>query len=217
MTVQNATPIRSAEPGEPLEGADVRRPAVQSVADPAPLGLAAFAMTTLALSLYNTKVWSAAIFPALALALVYGGFVQLLAGMWEFTRKNTFGALAFSSYGAFWISYYVFVHFLLPAIKVGAAPAAAGVFLLGWTIITFYLMIASFRVSGAVLGVFVALTVTFVLLTIGAFDANSSITHAGGWVGVVTAAIAFYASAAGVVNETFKKPLVPVFPLAPRS
>jgi hypothetical protein len=180
------------------------------------LGLAAFAMTTLALSLYNTNIWPAAVFPALALALVYGGFAQLLAGMWEFVRKNTFGAVAFTSYGAFWISYYVFVHFLAPALKAGLLPTAAGVFLLGWTILTFYLMIASLRVSGAVLGVFVALTVTFVLLTIGAFQSNSSITHAGGWVGIVTAAIAFYASAAGVINETFKKPLVPVFPLAPR-
>ena len=203
------------EPIEPLEKAPSRLPALHAVADPAPLGLAAFAMTTLALSLYNANVWAAGIFPALALALVYGGFAQLLAGMWEFVRKNTFGALAFTSYGAFWISYYVFVHFLAPAIKVSAVPQAAGVFLLGWTILTFYLMLAALRVSGAVLGVFVALTVTFVLLTIGAFESNSTITHAGGWVGIVTAAIAFYASAAGVINETFKKPLIPVFPLAP--
>jgi len=209
--------IDNREPGEPLEGADVRLPAAQSVADPAPLGLAAFAMTTLALSLSNTNIWPAAIFPALALALVYGGFAQLLAGMWEFTRKNTFGAIAFTSYGAFWISYYVFVHFLAPAIRVGAVPTAVGAFLLGWAIITFYLMIAACRVSGAVLGVFVALTITLVLLTIGAFESNRSVTHAGGWVGIVTAAIAFYASAAGVINETFKKPLVPVFPLAPKS
>src|ERR1035438_9525585 len=154
MTIQNH------ELGEPLEGADSRLPALQSVADPAPLGLGAFAMTTLALSLFKANVWPAAIFPALALALVYGGFAQLLAGMWEFVRKNTFGALAFSSYGAFWISYYVFVHFLAPAIKVGAdLNAAAGVFLLGWTIFTFYMMIASVRVSGAVFGVFAALTV----------------------------------------------------------
>lgn len=209
--------VQDLEPGEPLEGSDVRLPAAQPVADPAPLGLGAFAMTTLALSLFNTNIWPAAIFPALALALVYGGFAQLLAGMWEFTRKNTFGAIAFTSYGAFWISYYVFVHFLAPALKVGVANQAAGVFLLGWTILTFYLMIASLRVSGAVLGVFVALTVTFVLLTIGAFQASSGLTHAGGWAGIVTAAIAFYASAAGVINETFKKALVPVFPLAPRS
>ena len=182
MTITNDESIESGE------GTKARRPVVYSVADPAPLGLGAFAMTTLALSLYNTNIWPAAIFPALALALVYGGFAQLLAGMWEFVRKNTFGAV----------------------------PTAAGVFLLGWTILTFYLMIASLRVSGAVLGVFIALTVTFVLLTIGAFQSNSSITHAGGWAGIVTAAIAFYASAAGVINETFKRALVPVFPLAPK-
>ena len=95
---------------------------IHVVADPAPLGLAAFAMTTLALSLFNTNIWPAAVFPALALALVYGGFAQLLAGMWEFVRKNTFGAIAFTSYGAFWISYYVFVHFLAPAIKAATCP-----------------------------------------------------------------------------------------------
>jgi succinate-acetate transporter protein len=210
MTVVTDESIESGD------GAHGRLPAVYSVADPAPLGLGAFAMTTLALSLYNANIWAAGIFPALALALVYGGFAQLLAGMWEFVRKNTFGAMAFTSYGAFWISYYVFIHFLAPAIKVGAVPTAAGVFLLGWTIVTFYLMIASMRVSGAVLGVFVALTVTFVLLTIGNFQANASIVHAGGWAGIVTAAIAFYASAAGVINETFKKALVPVFPLTPK-
>jgi succinate-acetate transporter protein len=201
----------------PRPEASRRQATVYSVADPAPLGLGAFAMTTLALSLFNTNIWPAAIFPALALALVFGGFAQLLAGMWEFTRKNTFGAIAFTSYGAFWISYYVFIHFLAPAIRVGALPTAVGVFLMGWAIITFYLMIAALRVNAAVLGVFVALTVTFVLLTIGAFNSNSGLTHAGGWAGIVTAAIAFYASAAGVINETFKKAVVPVFPLAPRS
>jgi len=123
--------MHNHEPGEPLEGADVRLPALQSVADPAPLGLAAFAMTTFALSLMNANIWPAAIFPALALALVYGGFAQLLAGMWEFVRKNTFGALAFTSYGAFWISYYVFVKFLVGALKPALVPSAAGVFLLG--------------------------------------------------------------------------------------
>jgi hypothetical protein len=208
--------MHNHEPGEPLEGADVRLPALQSVADPAPLGLAAFAMTTFALSLMNANIWPAAIFPALALALVYGGFAQLLAGMWEFVRKNTFGALAFTSYGAFWISYYVFVKFLVGALKPALVPSAAGVFLLGWTIFTFYMLIASMRVSGAVVAVFFVLTITFVLLTIGAFNSNSTITHIGGWAGIVTAALAWYASAAGVINETFKKALVPVFPLAPR-
>jgi succinate-acetate transporter protein len=184
------------------------------VADPAPLGLAAFAMTTLALSLGNANVWPAGVVAALGLALVYGGFAQLLAGMWEFARKNTFGAIAFTSYGAFWISYYVLGHFLLGGLRPAVAGQAVGVFLLGWTIVTFYLMIASLRVNGAVLAVFVALDITFVLLTIGAFEANVHINKVGGWVGVVTAAFAFYASAAGVINDTFKKTLLPVFPLA---
>jgi succinate-acetate transporter protein len=211
MTIDNREAVA------PQPEASRRQAAVYSVADPAPLGLGAFAMTTLALSLFNANIWPAALFPALALALVYGGFAQLLAGMWEFSRKNTFGAMAFTSYGAFWISYYVFVHFLAPGFKAALLPTAAGVFLMGWAIVTFYLMIASFRVNLAVVGVFVALDVTFVLLTIGNFNSNSGLVHAGGWVGIVTAAIAFYASAAGVINETFKKAIVPVFPLAPRS
>jgi succinate-acetate transporter protein len=137
--------------------------------------------------------------------------------MWEFTRKNTFGATAFTSFGAFWIAYYVFVRFQAPGLTAKELPQAAGVFLMCWAIITFYLLIASFRVNLAVVGVFVALDVTFVLLCIGAFDSNVSITKVGGWTGVVTAAIAFYASAAGVINETYKKPIVPVIPLAPRA
>lgn len=145
---------------------------VHRAADPAPLGLAAFAMTTFALSIGNTNVWGPGADAALALALVYGGGVQLLAGMWEFVRKNTFGALAFSSYGAFWIAYYVFVKFVAPGIKPTDAPVAVGVFLLGWTIFTFYMTIPSFRVSGAVAAVFVLLTITFVLLTVGAFQSS---------------------------------------------
>lgn len=157
---------------------------VHRAADPAPLGLAAFAMTTFALSIGNTNVWGPGADAALALALVYGGGVQLLAGMWEFVRKNTFGALAFSSYGAFWIAYYVFVNFVAPGIKPTDAPVAVGVFLLGWTIFTFYMTIPSFRVSGAVAAVFVLLTITFVLLTVGAFQSSMNWDKAGagsGW------------------------------------
>jgi hypothetical protein len=186
------------------------------VADPAPLGLAAFAMTTFALSIANTTIWGGGADAALALALVYGGAVQLFAGMWEFARKNTFGALAFSSYGAFWISYYVLSKFVLPGVKSPAeVSVAVGVFLLGWTIFTFYMIVPSLRVSGAVVVVFVLLTVTFVLLTIGAFETNATINKIGGWVGVATAAAAWYASFGGVVNETFKKVVIPLMPLAP--
>lgn len=186
------------------------------VADPAPLGLGAFAMTTFALSISNTNVWGAGASAALALALVYGGAAQLLAGMWEFVRKNTFGAVAFTSYSAFWISYYVLSKSVLPSIKLPAEVSiAVGVFLLCWTIFTFYMTIASFRVSGAVVAVFVLLLATFILLTIGAFENMATVTKAGGWVGVATAAAAWYASFAGVMNETFKRRLIPTLPLAP--
>jgi succinate-acetate transporter protein len=204
---------------EPLESEPLRRgPLAQVVADPAPLGLAAFAMTTFALSISNANIWPAGADAALALALVYGGAAQLLAGMWEFARRNTFGALAFTSYGAFWISYYVFVKFVAPGIKTPADGAVAvGVFLLGWTIFTFYMIFASLRVSGAVVVVFVLLTVTFVFLTIGAFHTSMSANKIGGWFGLATAAAAWYTSFGGVVNETFKKTVIPLLPLAPKS
>lgn len=209
--------IGTSAPSERLKAADAGLSPLQLVADPAPLGLAAFAMTTFALSLGNTNIWGAGANAALALALVYGGFVQLLAGMWEFVRKNTFGALAFSSFGAFWIADYVLIKFVAPGVAPTDIPVTVGVFLLGWTIFTAYMTVASFRVSGAVALVFVLLTITFVLLTIGAFQSEVSMTKAGGWFGIATAAAAWYASFAGVVNETFKKTVLPVIPLAPRA
>jgi succinate-acetate transporter protein len=184
------------------------------VADPAPLGLAAFAMTTFILSLANANVYPAAAAAAVYTALAYGGIVQLLAGMWEFKRNNTFGATAFASFGGFWIA----VFFIVQVGKViPGTPGTAtvfGTFFLGWTIFTAYMTIAAMRVSGAVLLVFVLLTITFVFLTIGAFHASASMTHAGGWLGVATAAAAWYASFAGVTNSTFNRTVLPTLPLA---
>ncbi len=219
--------IRTPATSEPLEGADSRLPVAQAVADPAPLGLAAFAMTTFCLSVANANIWPGGVDAALGLALVYGGFAQLLAGMWEFVRKNTFGATAFTSFGAFWITYYVLVKFVLPGIPAASAattiPIFLGVFGLGWLIFTFYMTVASLRVSGAVALVFVLLTITFLLFTIGQFKGQGitpvpgGFIKAAGWVGIATAAAAWYASFAGVTNETFKKTVVPVFPLGPRA
>ncbi|HTW20565.1 MAG TPA: acetate uptake transporter [Mycobacteriales bacterium] len=191
--------------------------ALPTVADPAPLGLAGFAMTTLILSLHNTNTWAAGAFSAISLALAYGGGAQLLAGMWEFKRNNTFGATAFSSYGAFWIAFwYLNVH---GGFTAADGPVVVGTFLLGWCIFTFYMTIASLRTNGAVFVVFALLTITFVLLTIGAFHSSPTatvpdgMTKAGGWFGVATAAAAWYASFAGVTNTTFGRPLIPVWPL----
>jgi uncharacterized protein len=209
--VEASASLRLSEPMEDVETG----PRMQAVADPAPLGLAAFAMTTFALSIANTNIWGAGAKAAVALALVYGGAAQLFAGMWEFVRKNTFGALAFTSYGAFWISFYVLEKFILPGVATADVSVALGVYLLGWAFFTFYMTIASLRVSAAVAAVFVLLTVTYVLLTIGNFQGIPNVIKAGGWVGLATAAAAWYASFAGVVNETFGKSMIPVLPLAP--
>jgi succinate-acetate transporter protein len=191
-------------------------PVTPSTADPAPLGLAAFAMTTLVLSSYNAGFLHASTEAVvLPLALIYGGLAQLLAGMWEFRRGNTFGATAFSSFGAFWLAYYVLVKDTLPGLT-GATPTdvndAVGLFLLVWGVFTLYMTIAAVRVSLAVLAVFVALTITFVVLAIGSFAANTDITKAGGWLGLVTGIFAWYASFAGVAASTFGRPVVPTGP-----
>jgi uncharacterized protein len=183
------------------------------VADPGPLGLGAFAMTTFVLSMFNSNLVNEKGLPVvLGLALVYGGIVQLLAGMWEFRTGNTFGAVAFSSFGAFWISFWA-LNVLYAKDIGGNAGHAVGVYLWAWAIFTAYMTVAALRVSGAVLLVFVLLTVTFVLLAIGAVGAHATVTHWGGYLGLATAVAAWYASFAAVVNSTFGRPVLPVVPL----
>jgi succinate-acetate transporter protein len=190
-------------------------------ADPGPLGLAAFAMTTFLLSIYNADLISAAgIAVVLPIALVYGGIAQILAGMWEFRTGNTFGAVAFTSYGAFWISVYFLLFVVGPrAIRPVGLDNAVSVFLYAWAIFTTYMFIASLRTSGAVALVFFVLTVTFFVLAIGnaSLAGGTATTNGtikfGGWCGLVTAALAWYASAAAVINSTYDRVVLPVFPL----
>jgi hypothetical protein len=189
-----------------------------TIADPGPVGLAAFAMTTFMLSVFNTNIVSSTLaMSVLPLALFYGGGVQLLAGMWEFRKGNTFGALAFSSFGAFWLAYWYYVDHVAAKLPAADAHKATGVFLLSWAIFTAYMTIASLRTTVAVAAVFAALTITFVLLMIGAFATGSTavdLTKAGGWAGLVTAALAWYASFAAVTNSTFKRTMLPTWPLS---
>jgi succinate-acetate transporter protein len=185
-------------------------------ANPAPLGLAGFAMTTFVLSIFNSNLVDEKGVPVvLGLALVYGGIVQLLAGMWEFRTGNTFGAVAFSSYGAFWISFWALQVFYAKSIG-GNVGHSVGVYLWAWAIFTAYMTVAALRVSGAVLLVFMLLTVTFILLAIGAVGPHATVTHWGGYVGLATAAAAWYASFAAVANSTFKRTMFPVMPLGDR-
>ena len=187
------------------------------IADPGPLGLAGFAMTTFVLSVFNAGLITTAgvVAVVLPLALFYGGLAQFAAGLWEFRKGNTFGALAFCSFGAFWLSFAAYEKFVLPNLDKDNAHIATGIYLLGWTIFSAYMTIAAARVNGVVLAVFVVLTLTFVALTIGIWSETSVIKLLGGWLGLITAALAWYGSCAGVANATWKRTLLPVFPLAP--
>jgi succinate-acetate transporter protein len=188
------------------------------------LGLSGFALTTFVLSIAN-----AGLFPktgdtavVLGLALFYGGIAQLLAGMWEFRAGNTFGATAFSSFGAFWLS---FAALFLPGLGGAGAVVdnkAVGVYLLGWAIVTGLLMLGSLRTNGATAAVFVLLFITFLCLAIGALSTSptgqastSGWTHLGGWVGLLTAIVAWYTALAGILAGVSNGRIaLPVFPLA---
>jgi succinate-acetate transporter protein len=187
-------------------------------ADPAPLGLAAFALTTFLLSGHNASFIPDAIW--VGPALFYGGLAQLLAGMWEFRNRNVFGATAFSTYGGFWLGLGSVV--VLADVSKTFAGGLAGSNLtnaLAWFLIAFaifntYMLFWSTRVNVAVFLVFLTLEITEIVLAIGFFreahGGSAWITHAGGWIGIVTAAVAWYTSAAGVVNGMAPTPVLPV-------
>jgi uncharacterized protein len=187
------------------------------IADPAPLGLAAFALTTFLLSAKNANWMTHATGNAfLGYAFAYGGVIQLLAGMWEFRNRNVFGATAFSTYGGFWIGIFLWVRFVVDPALAAARPATLAATVtalnhdLGWILLAFaifntYMLILSTQVSMAVFAVFLTLEITEIILAIGNFNAGAAVNPTatikiGGYVGLVTALAAWYASAAGVSN-----------------
>jgi succinate-acetate transporter protein len=200
------------------EESGIRR-IVESVpaADPAPLGLAGFALTTFLLSGHNASwipdlIW-------VGPALFYGGAAQLLAGMWEFRNRNVFGATAFSTYGGFWMGLGIFVVLAETTGFLGTFKGADLTNALAWYLFAFavfntYMLIGSLRVNLAVFLVFLTLEITEILLVIGFFNDSHGGTawwqHAGGWMGIVTAAVAWYTSAAGVMNGTAGRKVFPV-------
>jgi uncharacterized protein len=185
------------------------------IADPGPLGLAAFALTTFVLSMFNANLMGAGGEPVVfGLAFAYGGLAQFAAGMWEFKTGNTFGAVAFTSYGAFWLSFWAFVEFFEKDVPKADAGHAVGLYLIAWGIFTTYMFVASLRTTTAIATVFALLAVTFLALGIGNAGGHESIVHLGGWLGLATAVAAWYASFAAVANSTFKRTVLPVKPLS---
>src|SRR5579862_4601630 len=187
-------------------------------ADPAPLGLAAFALTTFLLSGHNASFINDAIW--IGPALFYGGLAQFCAGMWEFRNRNVFGATAFSTYGGFWMGLGIIVVLADVSKTFAASLTAANItnalawFLFSFAVFNTYMLIGSMRVNMAVFMVFLTLEITEILLVIGFFNLSHGGSawwlHAGGWVGIVTAAVAWYTSAAGVVNGMSPTRVLPV-------
>ncbi len=187
-------------------------PAAPAIADPAPLGLAGFAATTFLLSAVNAG-WAknSTGFDWWGYAIAYGGLAQFLAGMWEFRNRNVFGATAFGTYGAFWIGVGLWLHFIAPTAKVPVAlNRDLGWILLAFLIVNTYLLIISTQLNTAVFSVFLTLELTEIFLVIGNFatktpalppdPTSSTWIVVGGYIGIVTAFVAFYTSAAGVIN-----------------
>jgi uncharacterized protein len=196
---------------------DEQRPIMTApAADPAPLGLAGFALTTFLLSAFNAGWMKAASGLAwLGYAFAYGGLAQFCAGMWEFRNRNVFGATAFSTYGAFWIGLALYIELvgkdlLAHLVTVPLFQKDVGWILLSFAIFNTYMLLWSMAVNWAVFGVFLTLEATEIILFIGNFAGNANTVKVGGYVGVVTAAVAWYTSAAGVINGMRGTPLLPV-------
>jgi hypothetical protein len=182
-------------------------------ANPAPLGLCGFGITTVTLSIINANLVGGgpASFPAvLGMALVFGGIAQLLAGMWEFRTGNTFGAVAFTGYGAFWISFFVLVSFNVAQMPKTEIDSLLGLYLWMWGLFTFILFLCTFASPKALSLLFALLTITYVLLGIGNSGADSGMIHAGGYVGIATGLVALYIACADIMQAVYKRSVLPV-------
>lgn len=188
----------------------------QSYGNPGPIGLAGFAMTTFVLSVFNAGVFiDKKLEPVvLPLALFYGGLAQFIAGFFELVVRNTFGALAFCSYGSFWLSFATYFQYFKPKLEATEGVHeynARGLYLLAWSIFTLYLFVASIKISKIIMAVLFFLLITFIILTVGALDKdNETVDRVGGWFGLVTAFLAWYASFAMVANAALGRDLIPI-------
>ncbi|WP_327167845.1 acetate uptake transporter [Streptomyces subrutilus] len=186
--------------------------AAPRLANPGPLGLAAFALTTFVLSLFNSGLVANAALSAvvLPLALFYGGLAQFVAGVLEFRRGNTFGTTAFVSYGAFWMSFAGYVKFVVPTLPADQAHVATGWFLLAWFVFTAYMAVAALRLDLAHRALFTVLALTFLFLALGDLAQVTALGRAGGFLGLLCAGIAWYVSFAVVAEETWGRRVLPL-------
>lgn len=181
----------------------------EKLANPAPLGLAGFGITTLVLNVINAEIIDGdSIGVVLALGLFYGGLAQLLAGMWEAKKNNTFGFTAFSSYGVFWIGLGTLIILEDNGLVSEVPPEGMSVYLVAWGLFTTYMFVATLRISVALQVVFAGLSVLFYLLAWG--QHNETVHQIAGYEGLLVAGAALYASAGGIINETWGREVLPL-------
>lgn len=180
-----------------------------STANPAPLGLLGFGMTTVLLNVHNAGFFELSAM-VMAMGIFYGGIAQVIAGIMEWKKNNTFAATAFISYGMFWQT--LVGIWLIPRIfdVFIPTPKEMAVYLFMWGLFTFVMFIGTLRISKALQVVFGSLTILFMLLALGDFTGNATILKLAGFEGIFCGFSAIYAGLAQVINEIYKKELLPL-------
>ena len=182
---------------------------IDGTANPAPLGLLAFGMTTVLLNLHNAGYFALGSM-IMGMGIFYGGLAQVVAGIMEWKKNNTFGTTAFCSYGFFWISLVALL--ILPGLGLAAAPekVAMGSYLFMWGIFTAVMFVATLKMNRAIQFVFGSLALLFFLLAAGDFTGNGLITTIAGYEGIICGFSAIYAGLGQVLNEVYQKDVVPL-------
>ena len=183
------------------------------LANPAPLGLMGFGMTTVLLNLHNAGVFGLGTM-ILATGIFYGGFAQIIAGILEFRKGNTFGVTAFTSFGLFWISlvFLLILPSMFPSFE-GPENTATAAYLFMWGLFTFWMFISTLKLNRALQFVFISLAILFWLLALGDFTGNVMITQIAGYEGIICGFSAIYLAMAEVMNETYGRTILPIYPM----
>lgn len=183
-----------------------------TTANPAPLGLLGFGMTTVLLNLHNAGCYKLGSM-ILAMGIFYGGLAQVIAGIMEWKKGNTFGTTAFTSYGLFWLTLVWLV--VSPRVNLGdtTESSAMAAYLFMWGLFTAVMFVGTLRLNRALQVVFATLAVLFFLLALGDYTGNASITRLAGYEGIFCGFSAIYTALAQVLNEVYGKTIMPVCPV----
>jgi succinate-acetate transporter protein len=187
-------------------------PAKDGIANPAPLGLCAFGMTTVLLNIHNAGFFEMNSM-ILAMGIFYGGLAQVIAGVIEAKKNNTFGLTAFTSYGFFWLSLVGLI--VMPKLGWATAPSEGAMcaYLSVWGVFTLLLFFGTLKLNRALQFVFASLTVLFFLLVAGDATGNPTIKHLAGYEGIICGASAIYTGIANVLNEVYGRVVLPIGPV----